>query len=478
MDSPVFGLLITLFLVFANAFFVAAEFALVKVRASQIEILAQTGNKTAEMAQHLITHLDAYLSATQLGITLASLGLGWIGEPVVARLLISGMALLGFQPDPELAHRIALPAAFLVLTFLHIVFGELAPKSLAIQRPKPTALAIAFPLWLFYILLFPAIAALNWVANRVLRVFGIEPASESSHFHSGEELRLLLEQGREEGTIEAAEHELIENVFEFTETVAKEVMVPRTQVVALDIHAPPNELLKVMVEEGYTRMPLYDGTLDNICGIAHAKDLFPLLEHRDIIILQDILRPAYFVPETKSISQMMREFQRRKVQLAIVVDEFGSTAGLLTMEDILEELVGEIQDEYDNESLGVEKIGEAAYVVTASLTISDVNDRIEGFRVPEGKDYTTMSGFLNKCFGYIPEASESCERDDLRMTVLVMNNHHVEQVKIEYLGTPQTAHRNGHARPSVHSPSALSSPPSAAAEQPPELPHTGYAPGS
>ncbi len=159
MDSPVFGLLITLFLVFANAFFVAAEFALVKVRVSQIEILAQTGNKTAEMAQHLITHLDAYLSATQLGITLASLGLGWIGEPVVARLLISGMALLGFQPDPELAHRIALPAAFLVLTFLHIVFGELAPKSLAIQRPKPTALAIAFPLWLFSILLFPAIAA-------------------------------------------------------------------------------------------------------------------------------------------------------------------------------------------------------------------------------------------------------------------------------------------------------------------------------
>lgn len=435
MESPVFGLIITLFLVLANAFFVAAEFALVKVRASQIEILVQTGNKTAGMVQHLIAHLDAYLSATQLGITLASLGLGWIGEPVVAQLIISAMALLGFQPDPALAHRIALPVAFLLITFLHIVFGELAPKSLAIQHPKPTALVVAFPLWLFSMIFFPAIAALNWVSNQVLRLLGIEPASESSHYHSGEELRLLLEQGREGGALEETEHELIENVFEFADTVAKEVMVARTQITALDVSSPPSELIKGMVEQGYTRMPVYEGSLDHILGVVHAKDLLTLLEHRDLIVLQDIVRPAYFVPETMPILQLMREFQRRKVQLAFVVDEFGSTAGLVTMEDILEELVGEIQDEYDNESLGVEKFDERTYEVKASLTIFDVNDQLKSFQLPEGDDYTTISGLVNKWFGYIPEAEESVERDAIRLTVLEINNHHVERVRIEHVQT-------------------------------------------
>jgi len=433
MDNPVLGSLITLVLVLANAFFVAAEFAIVKVRSSQVELRAQTGSKTAKMAQHLVSHLDAYLSATQLGITLASLGLGWIGEPIVARLILSVMGLFGFTLDPSLAHNIALPAAFVLITFLHIVFGELAPKSLAIQHPEPTTFAVAFPLRFFFLLLFPAIVALNWVANQVLRAAGIEPASESAHYHSGEELRLLLEQGREGGAIEEAEHELIENVFEFGGTTVKEVMVPRTNIVGLDLAAPPSELIKAVVEKGYTRMPVYEGSLDNIIGIVHSKDLIALLEHRDLIILQDLLRPAYFVPETKLISQLMREFQRRKIHLAIVVDEFGSTAGLVTMEDILEELVGEIQDEHDDESFGVEKVGEGAYVVNASLTVSDVNDRVEGFQLPAGNDYTTISGLVNKWFGHIPEARESFERDAVRLTVLKTDNHHVVQVKIEDL---------------------------------------------
>ena len=432
MDSPALGILITLLLVVANAFFVAAEFALVKVRASQIELQVQTGNRTARMAQHLIDHLDAYLSVIQLGISLASLGLGWIGEPVVAGLILGATALVGLPAAPELAHTLALPAAFLLLTFLHMVFGELAPKALALQRPRPTALAVAFPLWLFSVLLSPAVSALNWTTNKVVRLLGIEPASESSPSHSGQELRLLLEQGREDGAIEETEHELIENVFEFSETVVKEIMVARTHIVALDIHASSGQLLKTMVEEGYTRMPLYAGSLDDIRGIVHAKDLFPLLEHRDLIVLDDILRPAFFVPETKPISQLLREFQRRKEHLAIVVDEFGSTAGLVTMEDILEELVGEIQDEYDNEAAGVEKLAEGQYVVRGSLTISDVNDRIDDFQLPEASDYTTLNGLINKWFGRIPEVSEACERDELRITVLKTENHHARQVRIEH----------------------------------------------
>ena len=433
MDDPILGGLITLLLVLANGFFVAAEFAIVKVRSSQIELRAQTGSRAARMAQMLITHLDEYLSATQLGITLASLGLGWVGEPIVARLVEGVMAMLGFAPDPVLAHRIALPVAFVVITFLHIVFGELAPKSLAIRRSESTALAIAYPLRFFYVLLKPAIVALNFVANKVLRLFGIEPISESEHYHSGEELRLLLEQGREGGTIEEAEHQLIENVFEFGDTIVKEVMIPRTDIVALDIAEPPLKLIKKVVEEGYTRMPVYDGSIDNIIGVVYSKDLITLLQHHNLIILLDLLRPVFFVPETKLISELLREFQRRKIQMAIVLDEFGGTDGLVTMEDILEELVGEIQDEYDEEPVAIEQIGDGAYIVSASMTISDVNDVIAGFVLPEGEDYTTIGGLVTKWFGRIPEDNESFERDAVRMTVLKTDRRKVVQVRIEDL---------------------------------------------
>jgi len=433
MDDAILGGLITVLLVLANAFFVAAEFAIVKVRSSQIELRAQTGSRAARMAQQLITHLDEYLSATQLGITLASLGLGWIGEPIVARLIEGVMAVLGFEPDPVLAHRIALPTAFVVITFLHIVFGELAPKSLAIRRSEATALAVSYPLRYFYLLLRPAIFTLNIVANKVLRLFGIEPVSESEHFHSGEELRLLLEQGREGGTIEEAEHELIENVFEFGDTIVKEVMVPRTDIVALNIAEPPMNLIKTVVEEGYTRMPVYEGSIDNIIGVVYSKDLITLLQHQNLIILQDLLRHVFFVPETKLISELLREFQRRKIQMAIVLDEFGGTAGLVTMEDILEELVGEIQDEYDEEPTSIEMVDDGVYIVSASMTISDINDVIQGFRLPEGEDYTTIGGLASKWFGRIPEDNEAFERDAVRMTVLKTDRRKVVQVRIEDL---------------------------------------------
>ena len=433
MESPTLGLLITFLLVLANAFFVAAEFAIVKVRASQIELLAQAGSRTAQMGQHLISHLDAYLSATQLGITLASLGLGWIGEPVVAKLIIGIMHAGGFEADPELAHRLALPIAFILITFLHIVFGELAPKSLAIQHSQQTTLAVAFPLWFFYLIFSPAVVALNWVSNQVLHLFGIGAASESAHYHSGEELRFLLEQGREGGTIEEDEHELIENVFEFGETSVREIMVPRTNIAAVDVTAPQGDLIKLLVEGGYSRIPVYEDSLDNVIGVVHAKDLITLMEHRDLIILRDLIRPAFFVPETKPIDDLLREFQRRKVHIAIVVDEFGSTAGLVTMEDVLEELVGEIEDEHDSENHDIEQVSDQTYIINAALSIPDVNDHIEEFELPEGNDYTSVGGFINKWLGRIPEVSETFEYDSLRMTVLETDNHHVARVKIEKL---------------------------------------------
>ncbi len=433
MDDPFIGLRITIVLVLANAFFVAAEFAIVKVRASQIELKVQTGSKVAKMAQRLLLHLDEYLSATQLGITLASLGLGWVGEPVVSKLIIGFMAIVGLEPNPDFAHKIALPVAFIVITFLHIVFGELAPKSLAIQRSEQTTLAIAYPLRFFYLLLKPAISVLNGTANLLLRAFGIQPANESGHYHSGEELRLLLEQGREGGALEESEHELIENVFEFREKIIREVMVPRVNIAAINIESPQDEIIKFVLEEGYTRMPVYEDSIDNIIGIIYSKDLITLMEHSNLIILQDLLRTPYFVPDTKPIYELLREFQRKKIQLAIVVDEFAGTAGLVTMEDILEELVGEIQDEYDEEATGVEAIGEGEYMVVAGMTISDVNEHIEGFVLPEGEDYTTIGGLVNKWFGHIPQENESFERDAVRMTVVKTHNRRVVQVKIEDL---------------------------------------------
>lgn len=433
MVDPVLGVFITILLVLANGFFVAAEFAIVKVRSSQIELRAQTGKKTAKMSQTIIGHLDAYLSATQLGITLASLGLGWVGEPIVSKLIVSLMNLFGFSGGEELAHAIALPVAFAIITVLHIVLGELAPKSLAIQLPEQTTLAISYPLRFFYILFKPFIVTLNGLANFLLRRAGIQPAGGLDHVHSNEELRLLLEQGREGGTIEEAEHELIENVFDFREKVVKEVMIPRTEIVALDAADPADEMARKVIEEGYTRMPVYQDSLDEIIGVVYSKDLITLKEHSDLIILHDLLRPVYFVPETKLIYDLLREFQHRKIHLAIVVDEFGGTAGIVTLEDVLEELVGEIQDEYDDEPIDVEQIQDGIYIVNASLSVGDANDMIEGFVLPEGEDYTSIGGLVTKWFGRIPNENESFVRDQVQMTVLKTSNNRIVQVKIEDL---------------------------------------------
>lgn len=433
MDNPVLGVLITILLVLANAFFVAAEFAIVKVRASQIELRLQSGSKTARMAQVLLEHLDAYLSATQLGITLASLGLGWVGEPIVSILIINVMNLFGFAGGEELAHTIALPVAFVIITILHIVLGELAPKSLAIQRPEAVTLALSYPLRFFYLVFKPFIVVLNGLANFLLRSVGIQPAGALEHVHSNEELRLLLEQGREGGTIEESEHELIENVFEFREKIVKEVMVPRTELVGLDAADPVDVMTKMIIEEGYTRMPVYQDSMDNIIGVIYSKDLITLKEHSDLIILTDLLRPVYFVPETKPIADLLREFQRRKIHLAIVVDEFGGTSGIATLEDVLEELVGEIQDEYDDETVGLEEIGDGVYIVDASLPVADANDMISGFVLPEGEDYTSVGGLVTKWFGHIPGENESFDRDQVRMTVLKTSNNKIVQVKIEDL---------------------------------------------
>lgn len=422
---------LTVFLVFLNGFFVAAEFAIVKVRISQIELRLLAGSNLAKRAKNIVVHLDAYLSATQLGITLASLGLGWIGESVVASIVISIFHLFGYYPDPELAHQIAFPIAFALITFLHIVFGELAPKSLAIQHPESTTLAVSLPLRFFYILFKPFIWALNNVANFILRAVGIT-APHGHELHSAEELRYLLEQGRESGAIKSSEHELIENVFYFSERTARQIMVSRTQIAAVDINSSTEEIVERIIEEGYSRMPVYRDSLDNIVGIIYAKDLLTVVKHEELIIVRDILRPAYFIPETQQINTLLKEFQRQRVQMAIVLDEFGGTAGIVTAEDIMEELVGEIQDEYDEEQPVVEQTDEGEYTVMASASVVDVNEFLPR-PLPESEDYSTVGGLLNVIFGKIPDVNERMEFDGYEFTILKKTKRSIELVRMRAL---------------------------------------------
>lgn len=415
-------------LVAANGFFVAAEFAIVKVRSTQIETSRHRGRKRAALAKHIVAHLDAYLSATQLGITLASLGLGWAGEPFLADMLAPLLSGLGLG-TPVVVHSLAFAIAFALLTFLHITLGELAPKSLAIQHPEPTALFVSIPLQLFYRIFQPAIWVLNGFSNFMLRMVGIHPPSEAERVHSPEELRLLLSEGTKSGVIDQMERELIDRIFEFTDTRAKEVMVPRTDVVAIDMKTPHDKLIKIVTEEGYSRMPVYEGTIDHIVGVIYTKDLITLLEHRDLIVLHDIIRPAYFVPDTKKISQLMQEFQQKKIHLAIVVDEFGGTEGIITMEDILEEIVGEIHDEYDEVLKEVEASADGSFLVNARMPIGEFNERF-GCDVPEDSDYETVGGFLHKLTGRILDVSETTQYKGLTFTLITKSERRMRQIKV------------------------------------------------
>ena len=423
----ILDIFITIFLVALNGFFVAAEFAFVKVRSSQIELKAQSGHTMAKLAHGMIGHLDAYLSATQLGITLASLGLGWIGESVVSQIIINIMEAFGFQGSEELAHKIALPFAFALITVLHIVFGELAPKSLAIQRSESTTLAVAAPLRFFYIIFSPFIWLLNGFSNFILRSIGIRPL-HGAEVHTAEELRLLFEQSAEGGVIQDSQHELIENVFQFNERMVKQILVPRTKMVAVDINVPEDELMEVIFNEGYSRLPVYKGSIDNIIGVLNVKDILSLIRLGEPIVLEKLIRPAYFVPETKKINRLLKQFQKRHLHIAIATDEFGGVSGIVTLEDIIEELVGEIQDEYDEEVPIVERINDFEYKVNASASILDANDYLP-YPLPEGEDYETVGGLINMIYGQIPEdINDMATFNQYEVKVLEKSERKVESV--------------------------------------------------
>lgn len=417
---------LTLFFVVLNGFFVAAEFAIVKVRTSQVEIRAREGNFFAGIAKHILEHLDSYLSACQVGITLASLGLGWIGESVVARIVSQAATALNIQLSAEYLHTISVVIAFAIITVLHIVVGEMAPKTYAIRRSEAVTLAVAVPLRAFYVVFSPVIALLNWMSNAMLGMAGIEPAGEHD-VHSPDELRYLIAESSKQGALEVSEQELIDNVFEFTETTAAQVMVPRSKITALDSKLAVSEMLDIVMREGYSRLPVYSDSIDTIIGIIYAKDLLTLMHHRDLIILQDILHAPYVVQEDVMLKRLLRDMQRDKVHMAIVLDEFGGTAGLLTLEDIIEELVGNIQDEYDDEAPLHSNQTLDAIELDAAIRIDEANEILQE-PLPESEDYETLGGMINNYAGRIPTTGDVIQLEYYDCTVLSATPRRVERV--------------------------------------------------
>lgn len=429
----IWNIILTIIFVLLNAFFVAAEFAIVKVRSSVVEVSARTGSYFAKISKSIIGNLDVYLSATQLGITISSLGLGWIGEGVVATIIMDFIDIFGFSITSELAHKISLPIAFASITFLHIVFGELAPKNLAIQYPEKVTYFVSIPLIIFNWILKPIIWSLNTIANLFIKMVGLQVVSETEgSAHSPEEFRVILQESSDRGAIDQEEQRMIENVFDFSETPVKQIMVPRTKIIAIAVNTPIEDVLEIFLNEGYSRIPVFSKDLDNIIGIIYAKDIISVFKHRNVIILHDILRKPFFVNENDYINTVLKQMQTNKVHLAIVLDEFGGTAGIVSLEDILEELVGEIQDEYDEETPQFVKIDEKIFQINASLPVVDVNEQIP-VPLPESDDYETIGGLIITELGRIPDLGEKIRIKNYIFEILSSTNRKIELVKLELI---------------------------------------------
>lgn len=401
---------------------------------SQIEMRVQAGSRIAGFAKNILENLDAYLSASQLGITLASLALGWIGEDVAEKIVVGAFHLMKLNVSPELTHQIAGPLAFVTITALHIILGEQAPKWFAIQRPESVTMIVSLPMRLFYVVFKPFIWVLNRLSNGLLKMLGIEPTHEE--VHSAEELQYLLERGKETGAIESGDHELIQNVFNLSELTARQIMVSRTKMSAIEISTPVPELLERVIEEGYSRLPVYREALDDIIGVVYTKDILTLVQHQELIVLQDIIRPAYFVHGGKSVRELLREFQKRRIHVAIVIDDFGGTAGMITLEDILEEIVGDIMDEFDDEQANMRRVDEFEFEIAAQTPITELNGMLPK-PLPEDDRYETLGGYLNAVFGKIPSEQEIIAQDGYMFTILKKNKRAVELVKITYLERPE-----------------------------------------
>ncbi len=416
---------VILFLVFLNGFFVASEFAIVKVRASQLEASEAEGEGRATFARHVAAHLDAYLSATQLGITLASLALGWVGEPFLARMLQPLFSLVGVHSE-TVTRTISVTIAFSVIMFLHIVLGELAPKSLAIRKSLATTLWIARPLGLFYILFKPAIWFLNGAANLVLKhVFRLEPVSEHELAHSEEELRVILSESAKAEKVTSLGREILLNALDMRDRVVRDITTPRGNVVFLNTEDSFEENLKAAVESRHTRFPLCEGHLDNTIGLVHIKDLLKLVREPQAD-LHTIRRDLLPVPEMMPLEKLLTFFLAKHAHLALVVDEFGGTSGIVTLDNVLEELVGDIQDEFDTEKPELRKVNENEFEIEGTLGLYELED-LMGLELAS-EEVSTIGGYVTHLLGHMPKQGEHVRIEDYVVTIAATDGRRVERL--------------------------------------------------
>ena len=421
----VWQLAVVIFLVLLNGFFVASEFAIVKVRNSQLEALEEEGEERAVFARHVVHHLDAYLSATQLGITLASLALGWVGEPFLARMVQPIFIAAGITSEAVIRAS-AFGVAFSVITFLHIVLGELAPKSLAIRKPVPTTLWLARPLGLFYIVFKPAIIFLNGTANLVLKhIFRLQPVSEHELAHSEEELRFILAESAESQKVTALGKEILINALDMRDRVVRDITTPRGKVVFLNTEDSFEENLQAAQESRHTRFPLCEGHLDQTIGQVHIKDLITLIRE-PAPDLHRIKRELLPVPEMMPLEKLLTFFLAKHAHLALVVDEYGGTVGIVTLDNVLEELVGDIQDEFDAEKPELRKVTEDEFAVDGSLGLYELNDMM-GLEL-ESSDVSTIGGYVTHLIGHLPKQGERTRIDEYEVTVAKADSRRIIEV--------------------------------------------------
>ena len=422
-------------LILLNAFFVAAEYGLVTARRTRIIELHHEGNRRARDVLKITGDPPRFIAAMQLGVTLTSLGIGALGEHALADAF-----------DPWLATALAVVIAYLILTYLHVVIGELVPKGVALGHSEGTALAVSAPVRAFFTVFRPLIWVLEWSTEVVLRWLGLQPPGADDDVLSEVELRILVSQSTQGGEIEQQEQEMLYKVFDFADKEAADVMVPRPQVVALSIDLPPEECLEAMMDAPFTRYPVYRESLDHVVGVLHVRDLFRSLRDRGIadVDVAEILRPAHIVPETKDLAALLTKFRRTNQHMAIVVDEYGEMEGIVTLEDLLEEIVGEIEDEFDLPDESIEQVDEDTIKIDGTFPIDDFNERFHT-DLPD-EDYHTLAGFVFGLLGRAPEVGDDVSHDGMRFDVVEVDGSRIEKLAVTFEQRRDQRDRDGTER--------------------------------
>lgn len=431
--SDLLRLVAVALLVLANGFFVAAEFSLVSVRGTRIKELVAQGNAAAKWAAKALENPDQVIAATQLGITLASLGLGWVGEPALSHLLLPLIELFPANLQEGASHSIAAGVSFAIITFLHVVVGELAPKSIALQNPENTSLVVARPTLITETVFKPIIWALNGTGNFLLKLVGVDPAAGHELVHSVEELKMIVSASAEEGVVASEESQMLHAIFDFGELLVRRVMIPRTEISAFEADILLDEAIEIAVQSSFTKFPIFENDLDNIIGIVHIKDLLRAerIPEKANCKIRELAREAYFVPESVPVRAVLQQFRDQRRHIAIVMDEFGGTAGLVTLEDLMEEIVGEVSDPFDNEQPEVLRRPDGSVVLDGLLSIEEVNREL-GLHLSDS-NYDTIAGFLFGHLNRIPVMGDTVEIDNIRMRVEEMDGRRIARLSVEVI---------------------------------------------